>query len=130
MQWPLQGMPCSEFELTSSSLTHTSQNLAPVYEQLADAFAHAKDKVVIAKVDADGVGKPLGRKYDVTGYPSAYIPMSHMCLSLKGCYISFKLSNGLTQMERTSRMSQPGILIALLLCRYLVIGFTCSVNLS
>jgi protein disulfide-isomerase A6 len=49
----------------------TSQNLAPVYEQLADAFAHAKDKVVIAKVDADGVGKPLGKKYGVTGYPSA-----------------------------------------------------------
>jgi len=48
----------------------TSQNLAPVYEQLADAFAHAKDKVVIAKVDADGVGKPLGKKYGVTGYPT------------------------------------------------------------
>ena len=46
------------------------QNLAPTYEQLADAFAHAKDKVVIAKVDADGVGKPLGKKYDVSGFPS------------------------------------------------------------
>ncbi|KAF8910667.1 protein disulfide isomerase [Gymnopilus junonius] len=37
------------------------KNLAPTYEQLADAFAHAKDKVVIAKVDADGEGKPLER---------------------------------------------------------------------
>ncbi|KAF9471225.1 protein disulfide isomerase [Pholiota conissans] len=46
------------------------KNLAPVYEELADAFAHAKDKVVIAKVDADGVGKPLGKKYGVTGYPT------------------------------------------------------------
>jgi protein disulfide-isomerase A6 len=46
------------------------QNLAPKYEELADAFAHAKDKVVIAKVDADGVGKPLGQKYGVTGFPS------------------------------------------------------------
>ncbi|KDR76236.1 hypothetical protein GALMADRAFT_247528 [Galerina marginata CBS 339.88] len=45
-------------------------NLAPIYEQLADAFAHAKDKVVIAKVDADGEGKPLGKKYGVTGYPT------------------------------------------------------------
>ena len=47
------------------------QNLAPVYEQLADAYAHAKDKVIIAKVDADGVGRPLGQKYGVTGFPSA-----------------------------------------------------------
>ncbi|KAF8656274.1 hypothetical protein AX16_002710 [Volvariella volvacea WC 439] len=46
------------------------KNLAPVYEQLADAFAHAKDKVIIAKVDADGVGKPLGQKYGVKGYPT------------------------------------------------------------
>ncbi|KAF9003951.1 protein disulfide isomerase [Cyathus striatus] len=45
------------------------KNLAPVYEQLGDAFAHAKDKVVIAKVDADGAGKPLGQKYGVTGFP-------------------------------------------------------------
>ena len=50
-----------------------AQKLAPVYEQLGDAFAHVKDKVVIAKVDADGVGKPLGHKYGVTGFPSAYL---------------------------------------------------------
>jgi hypothetical protein len=41
-----------------------------VYEQLADAYTHAKDKVYIAKVDADGAGKPLGSKYGVTGFPS------------------------------------------------------------
>jgi len=46
------------------------KNLAPKYEQLADAFQHAKDKVIIAKVDADGEGKPLGQKYDVKGFPS------------------------------------------------------------
>jgi len=46
------------------------KNLAPIYEELADAFVHAKDKVVIAKVDADGEGKPLGKKYGVTGYPT------------------------------------------------------------
>lgn len=39
----------------------TRQSLAPKYELLADAYAHAKDKVIIAKVDSDGVGKPLGR---------------------------------------------------------------------
>ncbi|KAH7907705.1 protein disulfide isomerase [Hygrophoropsis aurantiaca] len=46
------------------------KNLAPVYEQLADAFSHAKDKVIVAKVDADGAGKPLGQKYGVTGFPT------------------------------------------------------------
>ncbi|KIJ04710.1 hypothetical protein PAXINDRAFT_104050 [Paxillus involutus ATCC 200175] len=46
------------------------KNLAPVYEQLADAFSHARDKVVVAKVDADGAGRPLGQKYGVTGYPT------------------------------------------------------------
>ncbi|TFK40373.1 thioredoxin-like protein [Crucibulum laeve] len=46
------------------------KTLAPIYEQLADAYAHAKDKVVIAKVDADGEGRPLGQKYGVTGFPT------------------------------------------------------------
>ena len=55
------------------------QNLAPTYEQLADAFAHAKDKVIVAKVDADGAGKPLGQKYGVTGFPSAPYTHSRPC---------------------------------------------------
>ena len=46
------------------------KNLAPNYELLANAFEHAKDKVIVAKVDADGEGKPLGQKYGVTGFPS------------------------------------------------------------
>jgi hypothetical protein len=49
-----------------------SQNLAPIYEELGDAFSHAKDKVIIAKADADGAGKPLGQKYEVSGFPSAF----------------------------------------------------------
>lgn len=49
-----------------------TQNLAPIYEQLGDAFGHAKDKVIVAKVDSDGDGKPLGQKYGVTGFPSAW----------------------------------------------------------
>lgn len=53
-----------------NSVFFSFQNLAPIYEQLADAFSHAKDKVVIAKVDADGEGRPVGEKYGVTGYPS------------------------------------------------------------
>jgi protein disulfide-isomerase A6 len=38
-----------------------------VYEVFADAFAHAKDKVVIAKVDADAHSS-LGSRFDVKGY--------------------------------------------------------------
>lgn len=57
--------------LVSVAQEFVTQNLAPIYEQVADAFSHAKDKVIVAKVDADGAGKPLGQKYGVTGFPSA-----------------------------------------------------------
>lgn len=69
-QWSLQG-EIFDGALVSVASTVVTQNLAPIYEQLADAFSHAKDKVIIAKVDADGDGKPLGQKYGVTGFPSA-----------------------------------------------------------
>ncbi|CUA69032.1 protein disulfide isomerase family A, member 6 [Rhizoctonia solani] len=46
------------------------KNLAPVYEQLADAFAHAKDKVLIVKADADGEAKEIAGKHGVTGFPT------------------------------------------------------------
>src|SRR5690606_9342040 len=45
------------------------KNLAPVYEQLGDAFAAAKDKVTIAKVDADQ-HKALGKRFGITGFPT------------------------------------------------------------
>jgi thiol-disulfide isomerase/thioredoxin len=48
------------------------QSLAPIYEQLGDAFAYAKDKVSIIKVDADGKGKAVGQKYGVSGFPSKH----------------------------------------------------------
>lgn len=51
-------------------LTLNIQTLAPIYEQLADAFSHASDKVLVAKVDADGDGKETGSKFGVTGFPS------------------------------------------------------------
>jgi hypothetical protein len=54
------------------SQVDVTQNLAPIYEQLGDAFSHAKNKVIVAKVDADGAGKPLGQKYGVSGFPSAF----------------------------------------------------------
>jgi thiol-disulfide isomerase/thioredoxin len=60
-----------EGALVSVAQAVVTQTLAPIYEQLADSYSHAKDKVVVAKVDADGAGKPLGQKYGVTGFPSA-----------------------------------------------------------
>ncbi|KAL7266548.1 hypothetical protein RUND412_010903 [Rhizina undulata] len=45
------------------------KNLAPVYEQLADSFASQKDKVTIAKVDADD-HKSLGKRFGVSGFPT------------------------------------------------------------
>jgi protein disulfide-isomerase A6 len=59
-------------------MPNLSRNLAPVYEQLAEAFPSGK--VVIAKTDADGVGKALGKRFAVKGYPSEYFPL----LSLPG----------------------------------------------
>ena len=45
------------------------KNLAPVYEELASTFEFAKDKVQIAKVDADA-HKSLGQKFGVQGFPT------------------------------------------------------------
>ena len=45
------------------------KNLAPVYEELAQNFGSASDKLVIGKVDADE-HKDLGRKFGVQGFPT------------------------------------------------------------
>lgn len=45
------------------------KNLAPVYEELALAFESSKDKVQIAKVDADAE-KSLGKRFGVQGFPT------------------------------------------------------------
>ncbi|KAI4163465.1 MAG: hypothetical protein LQ342_002972 [Letrouitia transgressa] len=45
------------------------KNLAPIYEELAQSFESASDKVSIAKVDADE-HKELGRRFDVHGFPT------------------------------------------------------------
>ncbi|KAI9794737.1 MAG: hypothetical protein M1835_006368 [Candelina submexicana] len=45
------------------------KSLAPVYEELAQNFAFASDKLVIGKVDADD-HKDLGRKFGVQGFPT------------------------------------------------------------
>ncbi|KAG0648872.1 disulfide-isomerase tigA [Hyphodiscus hymeniophilus] len=45
------------------------KSLAPVYEQLAQDFSFAKDKVTIAKVDADSE-KSLGSRFGIQGFPT------------------------------------------------------------
>lgn len=45
------------------------KNLAPIYEELASSLEFAKNKVQIAKVDADAE-KDLGRRYGVQGFPT------------------------------------------------------------
>ena len=45
------------------------KTLAPVYEELALGFEHAKDKVQIAKVDADAE-RELGKRFGIQGFPT------------------------------------------------------------
>jgi len=54
------------------SLTNSSEDckkLAPVYDELADAFATHSNDVVIAKVDADK-HKSLGKRFGIRGFPT------------------------------------------------------------
>ncbi|KAI7897617.1 thioredoxin-like protein [Cokeromyces recurvatus] len=45
------------------------KNLAPIYSQLADAFAHQKENVIIAKLDADQ-HRETGSAYGIQGFPT------------------------------------------------------------
>ncbi|CAD6906005.1 unnamed protein product [Tilletia controversa] len=45
------------------------KNLAPIYEQLADGFAHEKDRIVVAKVDADS-NRSASKTFDIAGFPT------------------------------------------------------------
>ena len=50
------------------------KRLAPEYEKLADAFATKKNKVLIAKVDADA-NRELGERINLKGFPTLmYFP--------------------------------------------------------
>lgn len=45
------------------------KTLAPVYEELAQVFAHAENKVTVGKVDADE-HRDLGKRFGVQGFPT------------------------------------------------------------
>jgi protein disulfide-isomerase A6 len=62
------GVAIGKSNYPSTRIT-VSKTLAPVYEQLADAYTHAKNKVIVAKVDADA-HRELGQRFGVTGFPT------------------------------------------------------------
>ncbi|KAI8994602.1 thioredoxin-like protein [Pilobolus umbonatus] len=45
------------------------KKLTPIYSSLAESFGHAKDKVIIAKLDADS-NRATGELYGIKGYPT------------------------------------------------------------
>lgn len=45
------------------------KKLAPVWEELATSYEHARDKIQIAKVDADAE-RALGKRFGVQGFPT------------------------------------------------------------
>lgn len=45
------------------------KRLNPVYEELADAFSHAKGKIQVVKIDGD-IHRKTAKKYGVTGFPT------------------------------------------------------------
>ncbi|KAG5655931.1 hypothetical protein HG530_007398 [Fusarium avenaceum] len=45
------------------------KTLAPIWEDLANTYEHAKDKVQIAKVDADA-HRDLGKRFGIQGFPT------------------------------------------------------------
>ncbi|KAH7251752.1 thioredoxin-like protein [Fusarium tricinctum] len=45
------------------------KTLAPIWEDLANTYEHAKDKVQIAKVDADAQ-RDLGKRFGIQGFPT------------------------------------------------------------
>ncbi|KAF5023810.1 hypothetical protein F66182_4118 [Fusarium sp. NRRL 66182] len=45
------------------------KKLAPIWEELAETYEHAKDKVQIAKVDADA-HRDLGKRFNIQGFPT------------------------------------------------------------
>ena len=46
------------------------ENLEPVYEEVANAFAHAKKDILIAKIDADDTGRKIAKSFNIKGFPS------------------------------------------------------------
>ena len=83
------------------------KRLAPEYEKLADAFAKKKDRVVIAKVDADA-NREIGRRIGLVGFPTIkYFPAhSETPVDYKGERTAEALAQFVTEQSNV-RSSMP-----------------------
>lgn len=52
------------------------KELDPIYEELADHFAHAKDQVTITRIDSY-THKAIGERFDVQGWPTIFFFDGH-----------------------------------------------------
>jgi protein disulfide-isomerase A6 len=66
--------------VVSSGFLTDSKTLAPIYEELADTYSYAKEKVVVAKVDADA-HRELGQRFGVTGTSNIYFSKNRISYS-------------------------------------------------
>ncbi|RFU29534.1 hypothetical protein B7463_g6800, partial [Scytalidium lignicola] len=83
------------------------KELAPIYEELADNFAYAKDQVIIAKLDSYG-HKDLGARFNVTMWPTLFFFDGQSDTPEE--YRNYRKLEYLTQFieEKTGLQSRPG----------------------
>ncbi|KAH8820124.1 hypothetical protein F5884DRAFT_762918 [Xylogone sp. PMI_703] len=83
------------------------KELDPIYKELADNFAYAKDQVTIAKLDAYE-HKDLGARFDVTGWPTLLFFDGRN--ETPEVYSNYRNLEYLTQFieEKTGVQSRPG----------------------
>lgn len=85
------------------------KTLAPIYEQLADSFATKKDRVLIAKVDADA-NKELGRRVGLRGFPTLkwFPPHAEEGVDYNGARTAEALAQFITEQSNVrSRLPPP-----------------------
>lgn len=85
------------------------KRLAPEYEKLADAFATKKNKVLIAKVDADA-NRELGERINLKGFPTLmyFPPNSQEGVPYSGARTTEALAEFVTEQSQVrSRLEPP-----------------------
>ena len=84
------------------------KRLAPEYEKLADAFAKKKDKIVIAKVDADA-NRELADRIKLSGFPTLmyFPPNSQQGVPYNGPRTTEALAEFVTQQSQIKSSMPP-----------------------